>query len=207
MSLLIVLRSRAWVNTQVYITRVMEILTMRTPGWAGIILVILMGLSIVAFVGASFSANSSAPPEFGNVRTVTMSGTYVSYDVVVQILNHSLSISPGRPEVLLFNITSPVQGTFYVALGSPGQNLGPGLISNAYLPNLPTGMTIAYPHGQVITQTFDAASLSSILFSVKLTYSGSVSAAVPLVLYVYQHQASGPGLYAETKVSFTIQVG
>jgi hypothetical protein len=129
-------------------------------------------------------------------------GTY--YTVDIQPLNNSLSVTPGQSTNAYFEISSPVVGAFYVAVGQNGTLESPGLISNGATTPLPAGVSASVVGGGIISASNHA------VIHVTIDASTSVIGPILLELFVFQHQYQGnagwSGGYSVNDLTFQVGV-
>jgi hypothetical protein len=166
----------------------------------------MVTLALSGFMVASQPSQQTSTTGFSNLPTVTMSGTFGTYGLSAKLLNTSTVITNGLAETLLFNVSSPVGGTFYIALGSPGLSFGPGAIVKGYHIPLPNSTSLSFPQGQIFSHAFEPITPSFVIVPVILTHTGTKSGPLTITLYAFQHQNSGPGIYEEDAFTFTFQV-
>jgi hypothetical protein len=187
---------------------------------------IIIIIAILGFLSGKFVSNqtqiatmitSSGPGynytyvQYGTYTRIIVNGSITNYDVSVEMINKTVKVNPGKVYLILFNVTSPVQGSFYFLIGSAGQS--GGLTENSILTGnppipLPDNLVLTYPKGKAFEYNFEYPKKISIIFPVEIIVLNNSETRIFLSLYGIQHQSPVPGmLLKEFQYDFEVDVG
>ena len=144
----------------------------------GVLAILLVIVIILAAVSILFVARLRTN-ESNSSQTSTATGYYFQF----QELNQSNTMSAGTTALLIFNVTSPVNGTIYYGVVSapvppPHQNFSMQNMTSQDF-QLPSGVQVNYPNGNMITTQGTAV--------IQVTLSPTITAGqVSLVFEIMQ---------------------
>jgi hypothetical protein len=124
------------------------------------------------------------------------SSTVIGQTFQVKILNSSVIVSSESAATVYFQVTAPVQGTFYFGVLANGID-GAAVLAPQGLPSLPDGIESTSPTSGVISGT---------TFTIPVTLSttgASVPSTVPLNFAIFEYEG---GTYVGQTISFNLGV-
>jgi hypothetical protein len=162
-----------------------------------IVIVSVIVLWVFVYYGVPVRAPNSATTAPSGVLGPPK-GLVNTYQFSVVLLNNSLVAQPDSTITVVFNITSPVAGSFLIGVEPNGTQVDPSMILSGAEPfPLPSGL------GYTVTGGPETSNVSHLVATVKLTLNGVAQGAYWLELAVLQQQGQ---VYVVSYTPFELEV-